>query len=117
MPGERCQTLCACHFGKSNPTPLQFPEIESIKSPTSCHYPASKASTLTAHSTAIHGQPQKSQPAKHPSADILPGNRMVFNIKGNRYRLIVKIHYNTGTVFIRFIGTHADYDKIDASTI
>jgi mRNA interferase HigB len=42
---------------------------------------------------------------------------MVFNIKGNRYRLIVKIHYNTGTVFIRFIGTHADYDKIDASTI
>lgn len=43
---------------------------------------------------------------------------MVFNLKGNRYRLIVKIHYNnTGIVFIRFIGTHADYDKIDASTI
>ena len=54
---------------------------------------------------------------RYPSADILPGNRMVFNIKGNRYRLIVKIHYNTGIVFIRFIGTHADYDKIDASTI
>ncbi|NJO54912.1 MAG: hypothetical protein HC829_08815, partial [Bacteroidales bacterium] len=47
-------------------------------------------------------------------ADILPGNRIVFNIKGNTYRLIVKIHYNTGIVFIRFVGTHAEYDKINA---
>jgi mRNA interferase HigB len=54
---------------------------------------------------------------RYPSADILPGNRVVFNIKGNTYRLIVKIHYNTGIVFIRFIGTHAAYDKIDATTI
>jgi mRNA interferase HigB len=51
------------------------------------------------------------------SADVLSENRAVFDIKGNRYRLIVKIHYNTGIVFIRFIGTHADYDKIDATTI
>jgi len=55
--------------------------------------------------------------SRYPSADILPDNRVVFNIKGNTYRLIVKIHYNTGIVFIRFIGTHAEYDKIDASTI
>lgn len=54
---------------------------------------------------------------RYPSADILPGNRVVFNIKGNRYRLIVKIHYNTGIVFIRFVGTHAEYDRIDATTI
>ena len=54
---------------------------------------------------------------RFPSADILPGNRVVFNIKGNTYRLIVKIHYNTGIVFIRFVGTHADYDKIDATHI
>jgi mRNA interferase HigB len=54
---------------------------------------------------------------RYPSADILPGNRVVFNIKGNSYRLIVKIHYNAGIVFIRFIGTHAEYDKIDATTI
>lgn len=51
------------------------------------------------------------------SADLLPGNRVVFNIKGNRYRLIVHIHYRTGIVFIRFIGTHAEYDRIDATTI
>jgi len=54
---------------------------------------------------------------RYPSADILPGNRIVFNIKGNTYRLIVKIHYKTGIVFIRFVGTHAEYDKIDAATI
>lgn len=54
---------------------------------------------------------------RYPSADILPGNRVVFNVKGNTYRLIVNIHYNTGLVFIRFVGTHAEYDKIDATTI
>lgn len=54
---------------------------------------------------------------RYPSADIIPGNRIVFNIKGNAYRLIVKIHYNTGIVFIRFVGTHAQYDRVDAATI
>ncbi|MEO5914329.1 MAG: type II toxin-antitoxin system HigB family toxin [Luteolibacter sp.] len=53
----------------------------------------------------------------YPSADILPGNRIIFNIKGNTYRLIVKMHYNTGIVYIRFVGTHAEYDKINAATI
>lgn len=52
-----------------------------------------------------------------PSADILPGNRVVFNIKGNHYRLIANIHYNTGILFIRFVGTHAEYDQVDATTI
>lgn len=55
--------------------------------------------------------------AAYRSADVLPGNRVVFDIKGNRYRLVVKIHYNTGVVFIRFLGTHAEYDKIDATAI
>ncbi|MDD2764513.1 MAG: type II toxin-antitoxin system HigB family toxin [Opitutaceae bacterium] len=55
--------------------------------------------------------------ARYRSADALPGNRVVFNIKGNTYRLIVRIHYNTGIVFIRFLGTHPEYDKIDATTI
>ena len=51
------------------------------------------------------------------SADALPGNRVVFNVKGNTYRLIVHLHYKTGIVFIRFIGTQAEYDKINAATI
>ncbi len=54
---------------------------------------------------------------KYPHASILADNRVVFNIKGNTYRLVVKINYNYGQVFIRFIGTHAEYDKIDATKI
>jgi mRNA interferase HigB len=55
--------------------------------------------------------------ARYGSADVLPGNRVVFNIKGNKYRLVVKISYVAGIVFIRFVGTHAAYDKINAETI
>ena len=51
------------------------------------------------------------------SADVISGNRVVFNVKGNHYRIVVKIHYNTGFVFVRFIGTHAEYDKVDAETV
>jgi mRNA interferase HigB len=54
---------------------------------------------------------------RYRSADLLPGNRVVFNIKGNTYRLIVRIHFGARLVFVRFVGTHAEYDKIDASTI
>ncbi len=53
----------------------------------------------------------------YPSASFLEDNRVVFNIKGNKYRLIVKINYRFGMVWIRFIGTHAEYDEIDATTI
>jgi mRNA interferase HigB len=54
---------------------------------------------------------------EYPNASILEGNRVVFNIKGNKYRLIVKINYAYQMVWIRFIGTHAQYDKIDATQI
>lgn len=52
-----------------------------------------------------------------PSASILPSNRVVFNIKGNSYRLIVRINYKVGVVWIRFIGTHKEYDRINAEEI
>ncbi len=55
--------------------------------------------------------------ARFGSADFLFGNRVVFNIGGNKYRLVVKIAYTPKVVYIRFIGTHAEYDKIDAETI
>jgi mRNA interferase HigB len=53
----------------------------------------------------------------YPSASILADNRVVFNIKGNTYRLIVKINYDYQKIWIRFIGTHAEYDKINAKRI
>ena len=51
------------------------------------------------------------------NASILKDSRVVFNIKGNSYRLIVKFNYEKQWAFIRFIGTHAEYDKINADTI
>ncbi len=53
----------------------------------------------------------------YPTASFLAGNRVVFNIKGNHYRIIVKINYDYQMVWIRFVGTHTEYDKIDALNI
>lgn len=52
-----------------------------------------------------------------PSADYVGNNRVVFNIKGNNYRLIVLVFFDGQKVYIRFVGTHAEYDKIDAKKI
>lgn len=51
------------------------------------------------------------------NASVLKNRRVVFNIKGNDYRLIVAIAYKLGIVYVKFIGTHAEYDKIDAETV
>jgi len=55
--------------------------------------------------------------AEYAKASILKSGRIVFNICGNRYRLVVDINYVRQWIFIRFIGTHNDYDKIDADKI
>ena len=55
--------------------------------------------------------------AEYLSASILHDNRVVFNICGNKYRLVVRISYKSGAVYIRFVGTHSEYDAIDARTI
>jgi len=52
-----------------------------------------------------------------PSVDYTGNQHYVFNIKGNNYRLVVVIKFVVGYVFIRFVGTHQEYDKIDCSTI
>ncbi len=51
------------------------------------------------------------------NASILRNSRIVFNIKGNLYRLVAKFNFEKQWIFIRFIGTHTEYDKIDANTI
>jgi mRNA interferase HigB len=51
------------------------------------------------------------------SAEILANDRVVFNIGGNKYRLVVALHYRGKRVYIRFVGTHAEYDRIDAVTV
>ncbi len=53
----------------------------------------------------------------YATSSIVGNNRVVFNIRGNHYRLVVAINYAYGIVYIRFVGTHQEYDKIDATTI
>lgn len=53
----------------------------------------------------------------YKSVDYVGNDRYVFNIKGNKYRLVVMIFFSIRTIYIRFIGTHAEYDKIDCKTI
>lgn len=55
--------------------------------------------------------------AKYGNASILKDGRVVFNICGNDYRLVTWINYHFHTIYIRFIGTHKEYDRIDAQTI
>jgi mRNA interferase HigB len=55
--------------------------------------------------------------AQYRNASILKGGRVVFNICGNKYRVIVKINYPISVIYIRFVGTHKDYDAIDAETV
>ena len=56
--------------------------------------------------------------ARYGSADFVAGNRVIFNIRGNNYRLVVAVKYAPlFLVYIRFVGTHAEYDQIDAATI
>ncbi len=52
-----------------------------------------------------------------PATDYVGNQHYVFNIKGNNYRLVVVVRFTIGRVYIRFVGTHAEYDKIDYSTI
>ncbi len=54
---------------------------------------------------------------KYRSASIVGDNRVVFNIKGNTYRLVVRINYPFRVVYIRFVGTHAEYDRIDVEEV
>ena len=62
------------------------------------------------------GNPEEVK-ASYPKASILKSSRVVFNIKGNDYRLVARIQYQAGVIAVRFFGTHAEYDRIDAETV
>ncbi len=54
---------------------------------------------------------------KYSSASFCGNNRVVFNVGGNKYRLVVEVQYRGGIVWVKFVGTHAEYDRIDVETV
>jgi mRNA interferase HigB len=66
---------------------------------------------------AAHWRSPGSIKRTHVNASVVGESRVVFNISGNPYRLVVKINYRYGVCYIRFVGTHQQYDRIDVDTI
>jgi len=82
-------------------------------------HPDSEQYLKTWYDTAMNSDWKTPNDVKqsYASANILKDSRIVFNIKGNSYRLVVKFNFDHQMAFIRFIGSHSDYDKIDANSI
>lgn len=82
-------------------------------------HPTSKSSLQTWIAVTKHVDWQKPSDVlkDFPDADPIKNNRVVFNIAGNKYRLLVQLSYPRQWVFIKFIGTPAEYDRIDAATV
>ena len=82
-------------------------------------HPAAERALRTWLEDAWQAQWRQPQDIKrwHANASFLAGNRVVFNIHGNAYRLVVAVAYRYGAIYIKFIGTHAQYDAVDAATV
>ena len=93
----------------SKPTLIKFYE----------QHPDSKKALLSWYATTKAADWKSLNDIKEtfPFVSLLSDSRAVLNIKGNHYRIVVRINFNRQWVYIRFVGTHAEYDKIDANEI
>ena len=82
-------------------------------------YADSKSALQSWHDETIaaHWTTPQDIKAHYRSASICANNRVVFNIAGNKYRLVVEIPYRAGIAWVKFIGTHAQYDQINVETV
>jgi mRNA interferase HigB len=82
-------------------------------------YPDAKGPLEAWHEEALkaHWETPQQIKAQFRSASILKGGRVVFNIGGNKYRLILAVDYGRQAVYVKFVGTHRQYDAIDAETV
>ena len=82
-------------------------------------HPDSEQYLKTWYDTAMNSDWKNPKDVKqtYANASILKDSRIVFNIKGNSYRLVAKFNFEKQWIFIRFIGTHSEYDKIDSNLI
>ena len=94
-----CLRVDFTNFGRNIPTPAALCRPGSAKS--------------NAHSGRCPGQVTE----RYPSASAVPGNRIVFRIRGNRYRMVAAIDYQRKELYILFLGTHAEYNRIDATEV
>lgn len=81
--------------------------------------PRARQSLLAWHEEAVKAKwstPQDIE-ARYVTPSFVGHNRVIFNIKGNDYRLVAAIDYSNGVVYVKFVGTHADCDRIDAATV
>ncbi|HMO48938.1 MAG TPA: type II toxin-antitoxin system HigB family toxin [Rubrivivax sp.] len=78
-----------------------------------------RASLESWHEEAVKADWTSPQAVKnqYASASICANNRVVFNVGGNKYRLVVEMQYRAGIAWVKFIGTHAQYDRIDVETV
>jgi mRNA interferase HigB len=83
------------------------------------HYPDARSNLEAWYADAKQANWQTPTSIKNTycNTSFVANNRVVFNISGNKYRLVVAVQYEYGLVYVRFIGTHQEYDKIDAATI
>ena len=81
--------------------------------------PSARSALQTWFEDASHAQWKTPQDikARYAAASFVGANRVVFNIKGNDYRLVVAVAYQFSALYIKFVGTHAQYDAIDATTV
>lgn len=83
-------------------------------------HPRAKAPLQAWYAVAETGDwdtPAKAKAQFGASVDFVAGNRAIFDIAGNRYRLVANINYPYRVMYIRFVGTHAEYDRIDVETV
>lgn len=82
-------------------------------------YADSEMPLMAWYDEAKHANWQTPQDVKdlYRNVSFVGNNRVVFNIHGNKYRLITAINYKFSMVYVRFVGTHAEYDKVDAATV
>ena len=82
-------------------------------------HPGARGPLEAWHQEASKARWQNPQQIKerYASASFVGRERVVFNIGGNKYRLVVRINYTVGIIFIRFIGTHAEYDRINVEQV
>jgi mRNA interferase HigB len=82
-------------------------------------HPNSKQALQTWFEDVSHAKWSRPQDikARHANASFVGSNRVVFNIKGNDYRLIAAVAYRFSAVYIKFVGTHQQYDAVDAATV